>query len=361
MPRTHRAAVGLVWVTVWWIRLLGWTGGTQHGVVVVSAAWSIPSMRNGGGRSPGSGSPDESPRPLDRDKLRIRRTQAADLPQVAQLLAAASVSRPTNKAKNGQSTSSLVGMPSWGGFQSRMDELWAKADIESLLSSRYQALREGQKAHGRVQRLLNGLDPDERRRWTESDVVRLLWTQTSPTFRTQLEKAAFETGEDNVWRSHNVHLPPPSASWLRHLQLTAVAGGGREEEVVAFCEVAVLWNPCLQTYTPAIANLATAVRWRRRGVATRLLRTALRYVALHWKDDDHRKSGTETARPSLGLFVEKDNLEALALYKKLGFEAAMTCDGGAQLGEMWYMSNSLDRGSKQTQTISTATHEAARR
>jgi ribosomal protein S18 acetylase RimI-like enzyme len=103
---------------------------------------------------------------------------------------------------------------------------------------------------------------------------------------------------------------------------------------MGFCEVAVLWNPVKKVYSPAIANLATAPAWRRRGVATRLLRTASRFVSIHWSKDSK-------SSPTLGLFVEKENAAALALYEKLGFATSATSDGGDSLGDMWYMTKDL--------------------
>jgi ribosomal protein S18 acetylase RimI-like enzyme len=150
-----------------------------------------------------------------------------------------------------------------------------------------------------------------------------------------LNNAVRRTGEDHVWRRHNLQLPPEDLSWLRHLQLTAFSP--IDGSVVGFCEVAVLWNPVSEVYSPAIANLATSPSWRRQGVATRLVRTAARFVSMYWNTGVASSSSSFT----LGLFVEKENAGALALYEKLGFQTTVACDGGDLSGEMWYMNKVL--------------------
>jgi ribosomal protein S18 acetylase RimI-like enzyme len=253
-----------------------------------------------------------------RPEFRIRETQVSDLPQIASILATAS--QQSRK------------MTKWNNWKARIDRLFAKADIEALITSRFYAVAEGKKAYQKVQTALQSLGTEDAEDLSERDKLRLLWTQTSDKFRTNLDTAVRRTGEDNVWRRHNLQLPPEDHSWLRHLQLTAFSP--IDGAVVGFCEVAVLWNPVGKTYSPAIANLATAPSWRRRGVATRLLRIASRFVSIHWN-----KSSNSIV--TLGLFVEKENAGALALYEKLGFAATATSSGGDFLGEMWYMSKDV--------------------
>lgn len=246
---------------------------------------------------------------VSKGPVRIRKTQASDIPEIVQILSTASVAA----AKSDPATSTSF------NWKSKMNQLWAKADLESLLSVRLEAIEEGQKVLTRYQPLLKSPEV------TEADRLRVLWN--TDRFRTRVVRASKETGEDNLWRTHNMALPPPTGSWLQHLQMTAehVPSG----EVVGFCEVAMLSNPLQSSFSPAITNLATASSWRRQGIATRLLQSAARFVRQEWQAD------------ALGLFVEKDNEAALSLYESVDFETTITCDGGEQLGEMWYMTRDL--------------------
>jgi RimJ/RimL family protein N-acetyltransferase len=60
-----------------------------------------------------------------------------------------------------------------------------------------------------------------------------------------------------------------------------------------------------------------------------MLRRAERYVRRKWGYN------------RLGLYVEKENMAAVALYQSLGYQPVTTCDGGDQLGELWYMVRQL--------------------
>jgi ribosomal protein S18 acetylase RimI-like enzyme len=193
---------------------------------------------------------------------------------------------------------------------------------------------------------------------SEENRLKALWATYSEV-PALIEKAAQQTGEDNVWQNHNFVLTPTDMNWFNHLQITAqdIATGN----VVGFCEVAMLSNPsafndaCRITtttvvltdnnnikseddddkrrqekqFSPGITNLATSANYRRRGIGTRLLRHVERFVAMYWKAE------------RLGLFVEKDNDAAIALYTKLGYQSEATCDGGDILGELWYMVKDL--------------------
>jgi len=249
--------------------------------------------------------------------IRIRKTVESDVPYIAELLAKAVV------RKRG-------GVSKW---RNRMDEMFAKADIESLLRGRLHAMNEGQAAWKKVCRIYA--------HESEEDRLKILWA-TSDKFRKLVEKASKDTGEDNLWQTHNFVLTPPDLNWFNHLQLTAedVDTG----TIVGFCEVAMLSNPARdgtcrvssavvgdeddddeRVFSPGITNLATAHGYRRQGVASRLLQHTERYVSMYWKAE------------RMGLYVEKANHAAMALYSKLGYTSEVTCDGGDVLGELWYM------------------------
>lgn len=260
--------------------------------------------------------------------IRIRKTVESDVPEIAEMLASAVVQdRDTG------------GMARW---RIRMDQMFAKADIEALLRGRLCAMREGQLAWQRISQVY----ADE----SLEDRLKIFWA-TSDRMRNLIEKASQETGEANLWQTHNFVLTPPDRNWFNHLQLTAV--DVTTGKIAGFCEVAMLSNPaeddtCRITtaivenddndegdrnlqFSPGITNLATATSYRRQGIATKLLRCTERFVRLHWKAE------------RMGLYVEKANDAAMGLYRKLGYSPEVTCDGGDVLGEMWYMVKNLER------------------
>jgi ribosomal protein S18 acetylase RimI-like enzyme len=266
--------------------------------------------------------------------VRIRSTQATDLPEIATMLSTAAIKSPES------------GLWNW---KINMDRLWAKADIEALLRPRFEAIQEGRKTLGKLSKLnlKNMVDEDE-----DQTRLQLLWG--NDRFRRNILKASRDTGEPNVWQRHNFALAPKDASWLYHLQITAEdAATG---QVIGFVEVAMLSNPagsrrnsqrknepsennndsdansnridddsCSLIYSPAITNLAVSEDYRRQGIATRLLQTAARFARQEWEAQH------------FGLYVEKANSAAIALYQRNGYTIKQSCKGGGQLGDMFYM------------------------
>ena len=252
-------------------------------------------------------------------RIIIRSTTAADLPIIADILATASLQLTHSQASNHRRRI---------GFMAKMDHLWARNDIEQLISVRQKALQEARKQ----------LRPFRSPKSTDGSTDRLSVLWKSDAFRKLIYRAATETGEPNVWRSHNYQLPPASKTWLQHLQMTACeADGGR---VVAFCEIAMLSNPSAMSiqrpmdgaelnvpnhtpatctvYSPAILNLCVDTPYRRRGLAKRMMYRAERFVQRYWKAD------------TLGLYVHANNDAARALYRRMGYQALKDTDHGAE-------------------------------
>jgi ribosomal protein S18 acetylase RimI-like enzyme len=269
--------------------------------------------------------------------IRIRSTQATDLPEIATILSTAAINPESGR---------------WN-WKTSMDRLWAKADIEALLRPRLDAIQEGRKTLARVLRPVDDSLEDQ-----DQTRLEILWGNDQ--FRRSVLKASRETGESNVWLKHNFAMAPKDTSWLYHLQITAEdAATGK---VIGFVEVAMLSNPddsrrkpqrenessendkdsdadsnnsnqddddddicSLIYYSPAITNLAVSEDWRRRGIASRLLQTAARFARQKWEAQE------------FGLYVEQTNSAAIALYQRNGYTVKKSCAGGEQLGDMFYM------------------------
>lgn len=215
--------------------------------------------------------------------IQIRTTLESDLADASFMLATASTQNMGNGDIN---------------WKKRIELLWSKTDIESLLRMRLTAMREGQKQKQRIEQRLT-----EERIEENINLLNLLW-QNSPLLRDTIQKASTQTGEPNIWQTHNFSLTPPCPSWLNHWQMTATVEG----QIAGFCELAMLEHS--SEFAPAIVNLATAPGFRRRGVATRLIRSAERFARTHWQAS------------TLGLYVEKTNEAALKLYESCGYSIA---------------------------------------
>ena len=231
--------------------------------------------------------------------LRIRSTREEDIDQVASLLSAAMVDPPKNNKFN---------------WRSSMDLLKTKVGVDSLIRSRIQAIQEGQRFSALI-------SPD----YAESDRLRLLWSNDA--FRLRVERAAKESTEPHIWGEHNFALVPNDPCWLQHKMLTAqdaVSG-----EIIGFCEVAMLKSvpldekDCVIHCAPTIANLVTSPQHRRRGIGSKLLKSAERFVRDKWSSDE------------LNLYVDKDNTAAISLYSNMGFEKLQAID--TETRSRWYM------------------------
>ena len=234
--------------------------------------------------------------------LRLRSTTEGDLKDIASLLASAT-------ARTDESQ--------WN-WKTTMEVLRSKSALHNLLSSRYEAMKEGVRAAKLVP-----LDDSS----NNVDHMRLIWDNDS--FRTRLEKAATLAKEPHVWKEQSFDAFPQDFNSLRHAMITAEdRATGR---IIGFCEIAMLKLPsCYQTertpvvYAPTIVNLATSSKHRRQGVASALLKSAKRYVHRKWSYGE------------IALYVKSSNRGAVALYSKHGFKSF----GESENGEL-YMTKSL--------------------
>jgi ribosomal protein S18 acetylase RimI-like enzyme len=301
---------------------------------------------------------DRSTQETKTRNIRIRKTVETDVPHIAEMLASAVVSERSTANDNNVTGGTAVPQT----WRRRMDQMFAKKDIEALLRTRLVAIHKGQQAWKRVCSMYPKESIDNR--------LKVLW-MTTPELPTLIEKASQQTGEPNVWQYHNFVLTPTNLNWLNHVQITAedVTTG----TVVGFCEVAMLSNPCAEEFddddgtcrvtttttttdsttnkseekqqlcfSPGITNLATSLEYRQQGIGTRLLQFTERFVSFHWKAEQ------------LGLYVEKTNIPAMALYTKLGYQPKVTCDGGDILGDLWYMGKALTVNREEEDKVVTA-------
>lgn len=98
--------------------------------------------------------------------IRIRKTIPSDIPQIAKMLASAVVRE-----------SDAPG----GAWKQRMNQLFAKADIEALLRGRLQALEEGEASWRRISEMYS--------QFSEEDRLKVFWA-TNERFRGLVAKAS---------------------------------------------------------------------------------------------------------------------------------------------------------------------------
>ncbi|CAJ1937900.1 unnamed protein product [Cylindrotheca closterium] len=228
-----------------------------------------------------------------RRSVRIRSTSEDDISDVAQILASSLLEQESDGIM--------------GGFKAQIELLKTKAGVESLLRSRIHAIDTAK----RLQFPHWEYSSEE---VSEAVGLRYVWSNND-SFRKKIEQAAKLSNEPHIWKDHNFAYAPGCVRWLQHKMFTAV--DAHSGEIVGFCEVAMLSKPSAfeeeceidgDDYAPTIMNLATAPEHRRKGIATRLMRSASRFVQKEWKES------TE-----LSLYVEQDNEPAIALYQNLGF------------------------------------------
>jgi ribosomal protein S18 acetylase RimI-like enzyme len=247
--------------------------------------------------------------------LRIRSTTPEDVPKVATILAHALLEENNLQYKHPQ-------MPF--NFKKQMEFLRTKHGVVSLLHSRIDVVTTGMKLWQSVTD-----DSPKEDDGNDRQTLRYLWS--SEIFRSKLEKACKLSDEPHSWKGYNFACAPQNTNKLFHKMMTAeniVTG-----EIVGFGEVAMLSQPtthwsskedvsyCISQRekatgkgaVPTIVNLVTLPEYRRRGIASSILRSAYRYVQLHGCDNE------------LALYVEQQNDNAVRIYERLGFKPALEC------------------------------------
>jgi ribosomal protein S18 acetylase RimI-like enzyme len=226
--------------------------------------------------------------------------------------------------------------PTLINFKQKMEFLKTRAGVVSLLQSRIDAITVGNR-FWRNRFSSDNFAYDHGNYTTSlSDAQKLRFIWSNDAFRAKLEKAAKLSDEPHVWKGHNFACAPSSSVWLCHKMLTAE--NGVTGEIVGFCEVAMLRNPTTDftvgddgdeernetVPVPTIINLVTSANYRRRGVASSILKSATRFVQQAWSSNE------------LALYVEQSNAPAVRMYEALGFEMKQEL-----VSSQYYMTTSL--------------------
>lgn len=246
--------------------------------------------------------------------LRIRSTAPEDIPMVSTILAHALLEEKDLRHRQTQ-------LPF--NFKKHMEFLRTKSGVVSLLHSRMDAMTTGKK----LWQCVSDVAPTEHN-LNDRDKLRYLWS--SEIFRTKLEKACKLSDEPHSWKGYNIACAPQDTDKLFHKMMTAE--NVATDQIVGFCEVAMLshpmhWNSkedesCNNSQhkkedekgaVPTIVNLVTSAEYRRRGIASSIIKSASRYVQL------------QSCSNELALYVEQKNSGAVRMYERLGFETAIEC------------------------------------
>lgn len=274
--------------------------------------------------------------------VKIRSTSEADIQEIASMLAYSIVN--DNDTRDHVST---LGTKNF--FPSlNLDVRNTRNSIVSLLQSRMNAITIGRKfmRDHLAKGTLEGL--------SEADQLRFLWSNDA--FRKNIEKAALLSNEPHIWSDHNFVCAPQSFDWLFHKMVTAE--NALTGEIIGFCEVAMLSKPSERDSqvsrtigdeecsivdenngVPTIMNLVTSPNYRRRGVASTIVGSAMRYI---------QTTAPSSSGDEIALYVEERNSRAISMYERLGFERQERLLSKDQL----YMTRQLSSGAHEVQPMS---------
>ncbi|OEU16338.1 hypothetical protein FRACYDRAFT_238932 [Fragilariopsis cylindrus CCMP1102] len=268
--------------------------------------------------------------------LRIRSTVESDIKEIATMLTHALLEEEEqDKTKENKKKNRKVS-PFNFKFKSTV------SGVTSLLQSRMDATQTGKKIVTEGQHSSSSLESP----LTEAEQLRMLWSNDQ--FRTSIEKAASLSNEPHIWKNHNFMCAPQNFDWLYHKMITAentITG-----EIIGFCEIAMLSKPVQDddddgtttTITtmdgltiqdvedecsirdvdtvPTIINFITSPEYRRRGVGSSVVNSALKYV-----------QKTSPGSGTMALYVEEENINAINMYKRFGFTIQQEVESNQQL------------------------------
>ena len=261
--------------------------------------------------------------------LRIRSTVDSDIKEIATILTHALLEEEEqDKTKENKKKNRKVS-PFNFKFKSTV------SGVTSLLQSRMDATKTGKKILTEGHHSSSLESPP----LTEAEQLRMLWSNDQ--FRTKIEKAALLSNEPHIWKDHNFMCAPQNFDWLYHKMITAE--NTLTGEIIGFCEIAMLSKPLQEDddgtmdgltiqdvedecsirdvdTVPTIINFITSPEYRRRGVGSSVVNSALKYV-----------QKTSPGSGTMALYVEEDNTNAINMYKRFGFTIQQEVESNQQL------------------------------
>lgn len=241
--------------------------------------------------------------------FKIRKSKEEDLSTVSCLLAHDLVVGNSDVTRV-DSNNPYLPLKNWNSNTKR---LRIRSDIQKQVKERLKAVQEGM-LHIESNSFVSSSD----------ETIEAIWSHE--TFREKIQKAAQMSTEPSAWQAHNYFLVPSDLRLFQHLMLSVECK--YTSSVIGFCEVAMLRAPEsshfnhdeLFKFRPIVTNVVVCPLQRRRGIGSRLLDMVTRYVATKWSPSS-----------TLGLFVDKDNENALSLYTKKGFSVVGMSDDNPNL------------------------------
>lgn len=275
-----------------------------------------------------AGSAEPCSKPASRTfNFRLRTARYQDMDTISSILASASLNDDLNMEDSAFS---------WWHRNYKLSK--AKSSYHQQLVLRSRAIDEAKKLFLSLMSSPRKYSLNNGHNWQ-----RKLWESSS--FRDQLKKAVnsyceFCDDEDECyWSNHNyIILHPEEESLLQHVMI--VAEEVSNNNVVGFVEVAMFASKPSssdqQYHQPTIMNLCVSKLYRRQGIASRLISLAIRFIRQHWILLSPSSVDAPSAGTSVGLYVDKSNLAAVALYEKNGFTRTTTDNYDAIISKMRY-------------------------